>query len=118
MNKIVLTGNVGHSAQSRKTDNGGMVTFTLAVNERRRNEQGEWENARTDWFDCVLYTSKKESADKIAQVLEGGTRIGITGKMQSREYEKDSQKIKAWSVRVDEFEILAGKKEKDAFSGK
>lgn len=112
MNKIILTGNVGHSAQSRGTDNGGMVTFTLAVNERRRNEQGEWENARTDWFDCVLYTSKKESADKIAQVLPSGTRIAVTGRMYSREYEKDGQKRTGWSVRVDEFEILQMKETK------
>lgn len=112
MNKIFLIGHTGHSAVSRATENGGMVTFSLAVSERRRNEQGEWENSRTDWFDCVLYTATKESSDKIAQVLPSGTRIAVTGRMYSREYEKDGQKRTGWSVRVDEFEILQMKETK------
>ena len=54
MNRITLIGHTGHSAVSRATENGGMVTFSLAVSERRRNEQGEWENSRTDWFDPTI----------------------------------------------------------------
>lgn len=65
MNRITLIGHTGHSAVSRATENGGMVTFSLAVSERRRNEQGEWENSRTDWFDCVLYTATKEGASTL-----------------------------------------------------
>jgi single-strand DNA-binding protein len=113
MNKITLIGHVGHSAQVRATENGGMVTFTLAVNERRKNQQGEWENARTDWFDCVLYAQKKEAAEKIASLMPSGTRIALNGKMQSREYEKDGQKRTAWSVRVEDFELLTYKDKND-----
>lgn len=109
MNRITLIGHTGHSAVSRATENGGMVTFSLAVSERRRNEQGEWENSRTDWFDCVLYTATKEGASTLGASIKSGTRLAVTGKMQSREYEKDGIKRQAWSVRVDELEFLQSK---------
>lgn len=113
MNRITLIGNTGHSAVSRATDNGGMVTFSLAVSETRKNEQGEWETTRTDWFDCVLYTRTKEGASSLGASLKSGTRLAVSGKMQSREYEKDGIKRKAWSVRVDELEILQQRERED-----
>ena len=113
MNRITLSGNLGHGAQSRTTNNGGMVTFSMAVSERRKNEQGQWETTRTDWFDCVIYTREASSAERIAGHLTNGTRLLLSGKMQSREYEKDGQKRTAWQVRVEEFEILSSKESKE-----
>ena len=111
MNRITLIGNTGHSAVSRKTENGGMVTFSLAVSERRKNDQGQWENARTDWFDCVVYTRTAEGASQLGASITHGTRLGVTGKMYSRQYEKDGIRRTAWSVRVDEVEFVGDRKE-------
>ena len=113
MNRISLIGHTGHSAVARQTENGGMVTFSLAVSEVRKNAQGQWETTRTDWFDCAIYTKSKESADKLADVIKGGTRLAVGGKMQSREYEKDGQKRIAWGVRVEDFELLQTKEKSD-----
>lgn len=105
MNRITLIGNTGHSAVSRKTENGGMVTFSLAVSERRKNDSGQWETTRTDWFDCVVYTRTAEGASQLGASITHGTRLGVTGKMYSRQYEKDGIRRTAWSVRVDEVEF-------------
>lgn len=110
MNKITLIGNVGQNAQSAETKNGGMVTFSLGVSESRKNEQGEWETTRTDWFSCAIYVQKKETADHMATIITAGSKLAVVGKMQSREYEKDGQKHTGWNVKVEEFEILSQKK--------
>ena len=114
MNKITLSGNTGHSAVSRPVEKGGMVTFSLAVSDRRKNEQGEWETIRTDWFDCVVFTSTAEGASKLGAAITSGTRMIVTGEMQSRQYEKDGIKRTAWSVRVDELEIISARREEQA----
>ncbi len=112
MNSITLIGNVGQQAQSKNVENGGLVTFSLGVSESRKNEQGEYETTRVDWFNCIIPTSKKESADKLATIITSGAKVGLRGKMQSREYEKDGQKHTGWSVRVEVFEILTTKAQK------
>jgi single-strand DNA-binding protein len=111
MNKIVLTGNCGHNATIRTTDKGGMVTFSLAVGDRRKNDKGEWEQIRTDWFDCVIYTNTADGANKLGASITSGTRMLITGEMQSRQYEKDGVKRTAWNVRVNELEFIGNKRD-------
>lgn len=109
MNKLTIIGNVGQQAQSKNVENGGLVTFSVGVSESRKNEQGEYETTRVDWFNCIIPTNKKETADKLAGIITAGAKVGIHGKMQSHEYEKDGQKHIGWSVRVQEFEILTTK---------
>ena len=111
MNRITLTGNTGHSAVSRATEKGGMVTFSFAVSDRRKNDQGEWETIRTDWFDCVVYTSTQESANRLGAAITSGTHLLVTGEMQSRQYEKNGVKRTAWNVRVDELEFINNKRD-------
>lgn len=112
MNSLNITGNVGQQAQSKDVENGGLVTFSVGVSESRKNDQGVYETTRVDWFNCIIPTSKRETADKVAAILTAGAKVAVRGKMQSREYEKDGQKHIGWSVRVQEFEILTTKKEK------
>lgn len=111
MNRITLTGNVGRSATSRATQNGGFVNFSLAVSKTRKNDKGEWETIRTDWFDCVVYTSTADGASKLGANITVGTKLLVAGEMQSHQYEKDGIKRTAWSVRVDELEFIGGKKD-------
>lgn len=109
MNKIFLTGNVGRDAETRTTVNGGMVLFNIGVSESRKNEKGEYETTRVDWFSCNIYTQKPETAEKIAGIIKKGNKLSVIGKMQSREYEKDGQKHTGWNVKVEEFEVLTTK---------
>jgi len=116
MNRIVITGNVGRSATSRSLQNGGMVNFSLAVSKTRKNDKGEWETIRTDWFDCIVYTGTADGASKLGANITVGTKLLVAGEMQSHQYEKDGIKRTAWSVRVDELEFIGGKKD-DAQQG-
>ena len=110
MNKLILIGNVGRDAESKTTENGGLVLFNLGVSESRKNERGEYENIRTDWFACNIYTQKLETAEKIAALIKKDSKLSVIGKMQSREYEKkDGTKTTAWNVKVEEFEVLTTK---------
>ena len=106
MNNIMLIGNTGRSAESRATQNGGMVTFSLAVSDRRRNERGEYENIRTDWFDCVMYTNTQEGASRFGNALPAGSKVAVRGEMQSQQYEKEGHKLTSWRVLVRDVEIL------------
>ena len=110
MNHITIIGNVGRDAESKTTENGALVLFNVGVSETRKNEHGEYENIRTDWFACNIYTQKTETAEKIAALIKKGSKVAVEGKMQSREYEKkDGTKTTAWSIKVEQFEVLSTK---------
>lgn len=57
INKVFIAGNLTRDAELRATSNTHtpVLSFTVAVNERRRNQQnGEWEDY-PNFIACVLY---------------------------------------------------------------
>ena len=100
MNNITITGNLVHTPKLAQTQSGvAMLTFTVADNQRSRGEE------QTSFFDCTMFRQRAEAIGQLQ--LAGGTKVAVCGKMQQRKYEKDGQKRTAWSVLVDNLEILS-----------
>ena len=107
MNIITIIGNLVHTPKLSRTASGvAMLTFTVADNERVKGEE------QTSFFDCAMFRQRAEAIGRLQ--LAGGTKVAVCGKMQQRKYEKDGQKRTAWSVLVDDVEILSPRQQQAA----
>ena len=99
MNNVSLVGRLTKNVDLRKTNSGkDVVSATIAV-------QRDKENA--DFIPIVVWDS---NATYLAKYAEKGTRIAITGSLQSREYESNGKKQYVLEV-VGRVEILFDKKD-------
>lgn len=72
INNVVLVGRVVRDPELRYTpQNTAVATFTLAVNRRFKNAQGERE---ADFINCVLW---RQPAENLANWAKKGTLVGM-----------------------------------------
>lgn len=104
MNKVMLIGNAGKDAELRYTANGfATASWSLAVNGRRKNAAGEWED-ETEWFNCVLLG---EQAEKLAQYVTKGKPVYVEGRQKTRSWEDDKGDKHYWTeVIVNSLQLL------------
>lgn len=102
INRIVLVGRLTKDPELRYTPNGKAVAgFTLAVNRRFSNQQGERE---TDFIDIVVWG---KTAETCANYLTKGRLAGVEGRLQIRTYEtQDGQRRKVAEVVADNVSFL------------
>lgn len=105
MNKVILIGNLTRDPEKRTTAQGTSVTtFTLAVNRKFKNDDGTYD---ADFINCVAW---RQTADFIAQYFQKGSRIAVTGTIQTRSYQdKNGNSRYATEVIVDEAEFTGSK---------
>lgn len=106
INKVLLTGNLTRDAELRATRNTQtpVLTFTVAVNERRKNQQtGEWEDY-PNFIACVLYGNR---AGALFCHLTKGLKVAVEGRLRYRTYVKDDEKRSCLDVVVDEIEFVS-----------
>ncbi len=104
MNTIQLIGRLTQDPELRFT-NGGMATTKLRLAVPRRKKDGE-EQAPV-YVDVVTFAKQAEA---VAEHLAKGRRVGITGRLEYREW-KDSQDGSPHSkheVIADQVEFMKG----------
>ena len=108
MNKVILIGRVTKDIERKITNSGKSVaSFTLAVNRDFKNADGKYD---ADFINCVAYG---QQAETISKYVNKGDKFGITGKLNTRTYDKqDGSKAYVTEVIVDGFEFLESKKDK------
>lgn len=105
VNRVNLTGNLTRDGELRMTGGGTQVlSFGVAVNDRRKNPQsGEWEDY-ANFVDCVLFGKRAEA---LYGILSKGTHVAIDGKLRYSSWEaKDGSKRSKLEVVVDEIDIM------------
>ena len=105
MNKIILIGNLTRYPESNTTSSGVNFTrFNVAVNRPFANSSGE---RVADYFDVICW---RQLADRCAKYLYKGSKVGINGSVQRRQYEdRDGIKRTSFDVVADEVEFLTPK---------
>lgn len=99
MNKFTGIGRITRDIDLRKTQNGtSCANFSLAI-QRRGGEE-------TDFVPCVAWG---KTAETLNQYVRKGQRIAITGRIQTRSYERNDQKIYVTEVVVEEFDFIEKK---------
>lgn len=106
MNKVILMGrltrdpDVRYSAGENST---ALARYTLAV-DRRFHRDGD---ATADFIGCVAFGRQAEFAEKY---LRQGTKIAITGRIQTGSYtNREGQKVYTTDVVVEEQEFAESK---------
>lgn len=105
INNTTLVGRLTKNPETRYTGSGiGVTNFTLAVERNFTNAQGEKE---TDFINCVIW---REAAENLSKLAVKGTLLGITGAIQTRNYENnEGQTVFITEVRADNFQLLEPK---------
>lgn len=107
MNKVILMGRLTRDPEIRYSQSGdgqmAVARYTLAV-DRRFNRNGE---QTADFISCVAFGKSAEFAEKY---LKQGTKIAITGRIQTGSYtNKDGNKVYTTDVIVEEQEFAESK---------
>lgn len=100
LNTVSIGGNLCRDAELRATASGmAVLTFSVAVNESRKNQQtGEYEDC-PNYVDCTMLGRRAES---VSRYLTKGTYVALTGRLhQSRWQNKDGQNRSKLEVTAD-----------------
>ena len=99
-NQITVVGNLTREPELRYTPSGAaVVKFGLAVNRFYTNRNGE-KVEQTDFFTVNAW---RQLAENVAESLKVGTRVIVSGRLQSRSWEtEDGQKRTVVEIEADE----------------
>lgn len=112
MNKSFIIGRLTKDPQATATQSGiSKSGFTVAVDRRYKNQQGEKE---TDFLNVVAW---RGLADLCNRYLHKGSKVAVSGSIQTRNYEKDGQKRYITEIVADEVEFLTPKRGESAPEG-
>lgn len=102
MNQVQISGNLGRDPELRQTGGGKSVTnLSVAVSS------GYGDKKKTDWFSVVCWEKTAEFASKF---LHKGSRVLISGSLQTRQWEdKEGNKKSVVEIVCRDLEALDGK---------
>ena len=105
-NRVILVGNVTRDIELRYTPGGLAVTdLGLAVNDRRKNQAGEWVD-ETTFLDVTLWGRQAEVA---SEYLSKGSPVLIEGRLKLDTWEQDGQKRSKLRVVGERMQMLGSR---------
>ncbi len=105
-NRVILVGNLTRDPELRYTPSGTAVTdIGLAVNDRRKNAQGEWVE-ETTFVDVTLWGRTAEIA---SEYLGKGAPALIEGRLKLDTWESDGQKRSKLKVIGEKLQLLSAR---------
>lgn len=109
LNNVCLAGRLTKDPELRYTSsNQAVATFSLAVNRNFKSQNGERE---TDFINCVIW---RQQAENLANWAKKGALIGITGRIQTRNYEnQQGHRVYVTEVVADNFQLLESRKDRE-----
>ncbi len=105
-NRVILVGNLTRDPELRYTPTNTPVTeIGLAVNDRRKNANGEWVE-ETTFVDVTLWARTAEVA---SEYLTKGSSVMIEGRLKLDTWETDGQKRSKLRVVGERMQMLGGR---------
>jgi single-strand DNA-binding protein len=102
-NTMTVTGNLARDPELRYTPTGAAVaTFTVASTPRFMDRTtNEWKDGDTLWLNCTIW---RQAAENVAESLQKGSAVIVTGKLKQRSYEtKEGEKRTVFELDVDDI---------------
>ncbi len=104
INRVVLVGRITKDPELRKAGSGEVVSFTIAINRRYANKDG---NKEADFINCVAWN---QTANFLSTYVKKGNLIGVEGRIETRNYDgNDGKKVYITEVRCESVQILESK---------
>lgn len=105
-NRVVLIGNVTRDIQLKYTTSGMAVTEVgLAMNEKRKNAQGEWIDEAV-FVDVTLWGRTAEVA---SEYVSKGSPLFVEGRLKLDTWEKDGEKKSKLRVVGERIQLISTK---------
>jgi len=105
-NRVILVGNITRDIELRYLQSGTAVTdLSLAVNDRRKNQSGEWIE-ETTFVDVTLWGRTAEVA---SEYLSKGSPVLVEGRLKLDTWETDGQKRSKLRVVGERMQMLSGR---------
>jgi single-strand DNA-binding protein len=112
MNLIILIGRLARDPEIRHSSTGmAIANITLAV-DRQKSKDQEGPSA-----DFLRATAFGKTAELIDQYVRKGNRLGIEGRIQNNNYEKDGKTVYQDSIIINKIEFLTSKNEQEGGGG-
>lgn len=98
---ITIVGNATRDPELRFTPAGvAVVSFGVAVN-RRKKDGDKWVDDGADFYNVTAW---RELGQNVAETVEKGTRVVVTGRLSQRQWETDAGE-KRTSIEVNADEV-------------
>ena len=100
---ITIIGNLTDDPELRFTPSGAAVAkFRVASTPRTLDRaSGEWKDGEPLFLSCTVW---RQAAENVAESLQRGARVIISGRLRQRSYEtKEGEKRTVFEVEVDEI---------------
>lgn len=108
LNQVVLVGRLTDNPEVKTLEGGRNVTYiVLAVQRNYKNMDGIYE---TDFIRCILWDA---IATNTSEYCHKGDIVGIKGRIQTSNYEKDGERKYVTDVVAEKVTFLATKKDQD-----
>lgn len=107
-NRVILIGNLTRDPELRYTPSGMAVTdIGLAVNDRRKNPNGEWVDEPT-FVDITLWG---RTAEVVSEYCAKGKPLMVEGRLKLDTWETDGQKKSKLKVIGEKVQLLGARGE-------
>ena len=105
MNNVSLVGRLTKDVELKNTSTGvANAKFTLAVNRQFKSANGEKE------VDFINFVAWRKTAEILSNYASKGSQIGITGRIQTRNYEgSDGKRVYVTEVVAESVALLDSK---------
>lgn len=104
INNVVLVGRLTRDIELRKTQSGlSVASFTIACDRRLSQEQKNNGEQSADFISCVAW---RGSADFLGNYAHKGDTVGVEGRIQTRTYDRDGQKVYVTEIVANNVSIL------------
>lgn len=110
MNKVVLMGRLAKDPELRfaATTGKAVTRITVAVTRKVKDANG---NYGADFINCIAFN---KGAELIAEHFVKGSRICLSGSIQTGAYDKDGKKIYTTDVIINDFDFIDSKNKSGA----
>ena len=107
INRVVLVGRLTRDVEVRKTASGlSVATFTVACDRRVARGQDGNNQQSADFISCVAW---RQAADFLGSYAHKGALVGVEGRIQTRNYDRDGHKVYITEVVCDTVNLLESK---------
>ena len=107
INRVVLVGRLTRDVEVRKTASGlSVATFTVACDRRMARGQDGNNQQAADFISCVAW---RQAADFLGSYARKGALVGVEGRIQTRNYDRDGQKVYVTEIVCDTVNLLESK---------
>jgi len=105
INQVILVGRLTRDPDLKYTQDGQAVAnVTLAVNRNYKSTAGEIE---ADFVNCTLW---RKTAENTANYCKKGSIIGVSGRIQTRNYENtEGRRIYVTEVVAESVKFMGGR---------